>query len=68
MQLVDYLQAENRFGESIAILEPLVKDHPDAMQYRTRLMVAYFRSQQHDQLVDLVKQTADHFHKRWPLE
>ena len=26
-------------------------------------MIAYFRSQQHDQLVELVKQTADHFHK-----
>ena len=67
MQLVDYLQSESRYGESVAILEPLVKDHPDAMQYRTRLMVAYFHLQRHDQLMDLVKQTAEHFHKggRW---
>ncbi len=67
MQLVEYLQQENRFGESIAVLEPLVKDHPDTMQYRTRLMLAYYHTQRHDQLLELAKQTAEHFHKggRW---
>jgi predicted Zn-dependent protease len=67
VQLVDHLQQASRFGESIPVLEPLVKDHPDAMQYRTRLMAAYHRTHRHDQLTDLVKQTAEHFHKegRW---
>lgn len=66
-QLVEYLQQENRFGESIAVLEPLVKDHPDSMHHRTRLMLAYFHTHRHDQLLELVKQTAEHFHQggRW---
>ena len=63
VQLVDYLHGESRFGESIAILEPLVKDHPDAMQYRTRLMTAYYRTQRHDQLDELVRATEKHFHQ-----
>ena len=63
VQLVDYLHGESRFGESIAILEPLVKDHPDAMQYRTRLMTAYYRTQRHDQLDELVRETEKHFHQ-----
>ena len=33
------------------------------MNYRTRLMVAYFHSQRPEQLAELVKQTEDYFHK-----
>jgi tetratricopeptide (TPR) repeat protein len=64
VQLVDYLHSENRFGESIAIIEPLVKDHSDAMQYRTRLMTAYDRTGRRDQLDELVRDTEKHFHRR----
>jgi tetratricopeptide (TPR) repeat protein len=64
VQLVDYLHGDNRFGESIAILEPLVKDHPDAIQYRTRLMVAYYRTERRDRLDELVRETDRHFHER----
>ncbi|HKD38550.1 MAG TPA: hypothetical protein VKB78_17180, partial [Pirellulales bacterium] len=62
MQLVEYLQLANRYGESIAILEPLVKFNPRAMNYRTRLMAAYFRSQRPDQLSQLVAETDKFFH------
>ena len=44
MQLVNWLHEQNRHAESIAILEPLVKAHPDSMHYRCLLMTAYFRS------------------------
>ena len=33
------------------------------MQYRTRLMVAYYRTQRHDQLDELVRETDKHFHQ-----
>ncbi len=67
MQLVQYLHEENRFAESIPILEPLVVTRPDNMQYRTRLMTAYFHTKRPEQLRDLVQQTARHFHEggRW---
>src|SRR5262249_19048183 len=41
-QLVDYLHHENRHGESIALLRPLVERRPDNLQYRVLLMHAYF--------------------------
>ena len=65
--LVQRLQDQQRFGESIAILEPLVQLHPDMMHYRAQLMLAYFRTRQPDQLTDLVRSTDAHFHEegRW---
>ena len=67
VRLVDFLQQENRHAESIPILEPLVKFNPRAMNYRTRLMAAYFHSKRPEQLAELVKQTEDYFHQegRW---
>ncbi|HZZ27728.1 MAG TPA: VIT domain-containing protein [Pirellulales bacterium] len=66
-QLVDYLQQQNRHAESIAILEPLIEQHPDNMHYRCQLMAAYFHTQQPHQLAELVKQIDEHFHQggRW---
>ncbi len=69
-QLVNWLQEQSRHAESIAILEPLVKAHPDSMHYRCLLMTAYFRSGRPEQLRDLVAQTDAHFHEggRWTEE
>jgi hypothetical protein len=66
-QLVQYLQWQQRYGESIAVLLPLVERRPDNMQYRVWLMHAYFHTQQPAQLLALLKQTDGHFHKggRW---
>jgi Flp pilus assembly protein TadD len=63
MELVNYLQQANRYGESIAILEPLVNFNPRAMNYRTRLMAAYFHTQQPKRLAELVAETDKFFHK-----
>ena len=66
-QLIQYLHERNRHGESIAVLLPLVECHLDNVQYRVWLMHAYFRTQQPAQLLTLLKQTDEHFHKdgRW---
>jgi hypothetical protein len=66
-QLAQWLQSENRYPESIPILEPLVEQHPDSMHYRTMLMLAYHRAKRPQQLLDLVKNTDTYFHKggRW---
>jgi Vault protein inter-alpha-trypsin domain/von Willebrand factor type A domain len=66
-QLINYLQAQKRFAESIPLLEPLVKGSPDAMSYRALLMTAYFQSQRQEQLLQLVRETDAYFHQggRW---
>jgi Flp pilus assembly protein TadD len=65
--LVFYLHSEKRYGESIAILLPLVERRPDNIQYRVWLLRAYFCTKQPAQLLALLKQTDEHFHKdgRW---
>ena len=67
MQLVNWLHQTNRWAESIPLLEPIVRDWPDNMHYRTLLMVAYHHSQRPEQLADFVRQTDAHFHTagRW---
>ena len=66
-ELIVFLHNEGRHGESIPLLERLLKDWPDSMHYRTLLMTAYFHSQRPEQLATLVKQTDEFFHKegRW---
>jgi tetratricopeptide (TPR) repeat protein len=66
-QLVIYLHERERFAESIALLEPLVAKHLEVLNYRTRLMHAYFRTQQAEKLLVLLKQTDAFFHQqdRW---
>ncbi|MEJ7590067.1 MAG: VIT domain-containing protein [Planctomycetaceae bacterium] len=65
--LVTWLRETNRFAEMIPILEPLVKHHPDSMQYRIDLMAAYFHTKRLEQLQTLIAQTIAHFHEggRW---
>ena len=43
-RLVEYLRHENRFAETISILEPLVARRPNNLQYRVWLMNAYFKT------------------------
>ncbi len=66
-ELVNYLHYENRYAESIPLLEGLVKRQPGSMTYRTQLMAAYHLSQRPEQLTTLVKQIDSYFHTdgRW---
>jgi predicted Zn-dependent protease len=65
--LITYLHERGRYGESIAVLLPLVERRPDAIQYRVWLMTAYFQTKQPERLLTLLKETDEHFHKqgRW---
>ena len=67
-QLVDFLHRENRFGESIAVLQPLVERRPENIDYRVQLMHAYFRTGRKAELLALLKQTDAFFHREGPLE
>jgi Flp pilus assembly protein TadD len=66
-KLVTFLHHDQRFGESIALLEPLVEAHPDNIQYRVWLMHAFFRTNRLAELQMLLAATDEHFHKesRW---
>jgi predicted Zn-dependent protease len=66
-QLVRYLHEQNRFAESIPILEPLAGRRPENLGYRVWLMHAYHRTAQPKRLADLLRQTDEYFHKdgRW---
>jgi len=57
----------SRWGESIALLEPLVERQPDNMQYRAELMAAYFHTSRPEELRRLANDTDAHFHEagRW---
>ncbi len=67
VRLVQWLHDVNRFAESIPLLEGLVTLRPGNMEFRTRLMKAYFRSQRPQQLAELIEQTDAYFHTggRW---
>jgi tetratricopeptide (TPR) repeat protein len=66
-KLVDYLHRQGRYGESIAILQPLVERRPGNLDYRVLLMHAYFRTDRKMDLLDLLKATDKYFHEkdRW---
>jgi tetratricopeptide (TPR) repeat protein len=66
-KLVVWLQEQSRFGESIALLEPLVEQEPGVLQFRLQLMHAYFRTQQPEALRTLLTETDKYFHggDRW---
>ncbi|NQU20906.1 MAG: hypothetical protein HQ567_06450, partial [Candidatus Nealsonbacteria bacterium] len=66
-KLVDFLQGTDDYGESIAVLLPLVELRPDRLTYRVELMRAYFHSKRPAQLGELLSQTDEHFHQqgRW---
>jgi tetratricopeptide (TPR) repeat protein len=65
--LVGYLHHRNRYGESIALLWPLVELRPDNIQYRVLLMRACFYTDRHDELAALREATDAHFRAdgRW---
>jgi Flp pilus assembly protein TadD len=67
MTLVDYMQREKRFGDSIPILQPFVERRPENLDARVRLMHAYFRSGRLDDLNAQLMQTDAFFHQkdRW---
>lgn len=66
-QLAEYLHHEQQFEESIPLLEPLVKENPEQLAYRTKLMHAYFRSDRPRLLRELLAATDAYFHQgnRW---
>ena len=66
-QLVNWLHQQNRWAESIPLLELLVRDRLDNIHYRTQLMIAYHHSQRPEQLAALYHQIDTHFHTggRW---
>ncbi|MEX0938608.1 MAG: VIT domain-containing protein [Pirellulales bacterium] len=66
-RLVEYLQWQKRFEDSIPILLPLVEKSPGNIQYRVWLMHAYFRTGQEEKLLALLDQTDEYFHQenRW---
>lgn len=66
-RLCSYLHEQNRFAESIPILEPMVAKAPDALAYRVMLMIAAFRTGKADLLAATLKAADAHFHKdgRW---
>ncbi len=66
-QLADYLRHEQRYEESIPVLEPLVEHGPENMAYRTELMHAYFQTHRQHELMKLLEQTDGYFHEsgRW---
>src|SRR5437660_8509633 len=67
VMLIDFLHGQNRHGESIELLQPLIKLRPDNLSYRTRLMSAYFHTNRQADLLALLKETDTHFHQkdRW---
>ncbi len=66
-RLALWLQEQKRFGESIGLLEPLVKANPESLYYRIRLMHAYFQTKQPEALQTLLAETDKFFHaeQRW---
>jgi len=66
-RLVQFLHERGRYGESVAILQPLVELRPDNVQYRVWLMHAYFQTKRPAELLALLKQTDEYFHRdgRW---
>ena len=66
-KLVAFLFQDQRYGESIALLEPLVDAHPDNIGYRSSLMQAYFRTNRKAELQMLLAATDECFHQenRW---
>ena len=53
-RLVEFLHGQDRFGESIGILEPLVERRPDNLRYRVLLMWDYFKTNRPRQLAKLL--------------
>lgn len=60
-ELTQWLHHRKRWAEAIPILEPLVKESPDVMKYRTMLLRSYARSSRSEQRDELLAQIDEHF-------
>ena len=69
-ELVGYLHARSRFGESIPVLQGLVERHPYNLGYRVQLMHAFHQTNQSEALLALLESTDKYFHEegRWSEE
>ena len=67
IQLVDMLHQRKRWGESIPLLQPIVKNSPDQMAYRVRLLKAYNGADRHQKKDQFLVETETHFrdNKLW---
>ncbi len=63
-RLVDLLQWQNRYAESVVLLEALMKRRPMMLHDRVRLMRAYFHTNRPQDLLTLLKETDSLFHKK----
>lgn len=68
--LCRWLRNQDRYAETIAILEPMIKENPDTIYYRTLLMEAYHQTLRKQQLQELLTATDAHFRQkgRWTEE
>ncbi len=66
-RLVNYLQAQNRYAESIPLLLALVKKRPTMPSDRVRLLSAYYHTNRSADLLAFLKETDAFFHEkdRW---
>ncbi|MHB9068724.1 MAG: tetratricopeptide repeat protein, partial [Pirellulaceae bacterium] len=66
-KLVTWLHHENRYSESIPLLQEMMTRWPEDLEYRTMLMRAYHQTQRGTELLALLEQTVTHFQesKRW---
>ncbi|MFZ4394433.1 MAG: VIT domain-containing protein [Kiritimatiellia bacterium] len=63
-QLAQYQHELQRFEDSIPVLAQLVILRPDTIQYRTRLMRAYFKTSKEAKLRELLTETDKRFHEK----
>jgi hypothetical protein len=65
--LIRWLHAAGKYGETIAMLEPLVESYPDRASYRVFLITAYARSNRPTQAEDLIVSSDKYFRAggRW---
>ncbi|MFN0056142.1 MAG: hypothetical protein ACKV0T_28680, partial [Planctomycetales bacterium] len=68
-RLIDWLHQTKRYGESIGLLQAMIEELPDRLQYRLWLMQALFHTNRRVELVALLEKTDADFHEkdRWTL-
>ncbi len=66
-KLAVFLFQDQRYGEAVAVLEPLIDAHPDNIGYRSSLMQAYFHTNRKAELQMLLAASDKYFHQdnRW---
>ena len=61
IQLVDLLHHRKRWGESIPVLQPIVKNTPTRMDYRVRLLRAYNGAERKQKRGEFLVETESYF-------